>query len=257
MLFASKSFSFLAMEYSFAVLCMAALTFVLGGVVKGVLGVGLPLLAVPMLSLWMLPAQAMGFLVMPVLLSNAMQAFEGGQVRYAVKRFTPLMLAQLVATLLANHWSAQLSVKGMQLVIAFTVISAVVLMVLKPHLEIAPRQEWWAGPLVGVIAGAMGGASSLTGPILIMYLMALRLDRNAFVGSISIIYLFGAIPMYVAMLAWGRFGWMDVAWSCAGLVPMYLGLRCGAAIRHRLSEQWFRRMLLAFLVGVSGLLILR
>ena len=185
MLFASKSFSFLAMEYSFAVLCMAALTFVLGGVVKGVLGVGLPLLAVPMLSLWMLPAQAMGFLVMPVLLSNAMQAFEGGRVCYAVKRFTPLMLAQLVATLLANHWSAQLSVKGMQLVIAFTVISAVVLMVLKPHLEIAPRQEWWAGPLVGVIAGAMVAnllVAGMSGALIPLLLDRLNVDPAVAAG---------------------------------------------------------------------------
>ena len=245
------------MEYSVIVLCLTALTFVLGGVVKGVLGVGLPLLAVPLLSLLMPPSNAMGLLVMPVLLSNALQAFEGGQLRYAIRRFAPLMLSQLVATLLANHWSAQLSVKGMQWVIAFTVISAVVLMVLKPNLEIASHQEWWAGPLVGAIAGAMGGASSLTGPILIMYLMALRLSRDAFVGSISIIYLMGAIPMYGAMLAWGRFGWLDVAGSCAGLLPMYLGLRWGALIRHRLSEVWFRRAMLSFLVAVSLLLITR
>lgn len=245
------------MEYPFAVMCAAALTFVVGGVVKGVLGVGLPLLAVPLLSLLMAPTHAMGLLVMPVLLSNAWQAFEGGQLRYAARRFAPLMLAQLVATLLANHWSAQLSVKGMQVVIAFTVISAVLLMVLKPNLEIHPHQEGWVGPLIGAIAGAMGGASSLTGPILIMYLMALRLPRDAFVGSISIIYLLGAIPMYVAMLAWDRIAWLDVAWSCAGLAPMYLGLRWGAAIRHRMSERWFRRVLLSFLVGVSLLLVVR
>jgi len=59
------------MEYTFAVVCTAALTFVVGGVVKGVLGVGLPLLAVPLLSLLMAPTHAMGLLVMPVLLSNA------------------------------------------------------------------------------------------------------------------------------------------------------------------------------------------
>ncbi|MFD0668969.1 sulfite exporter TauE/SafE family protein [Ramlibacter sp. MAHUQ-53] len=240
-----------------ALLAAAACMFVAGGVVKGTLGVGLPLVVVPLLTLLFPASQAMGLLVMPVLLSNLLQAVEGGRLRYALRRFAPLMLAQLVATLLANHWSAQLSARGMNAVIAFTVISAVAVMVLQPKGEVTPRQERWAGPLVGAIAGALGGASSLTGPILITYLMALRLPRDEFIGSISIIYLLGAIPMYAAMLAWGRFGWEPVAWSCLALVPMYLGLRVGGAIRSRLSETLFRRALFAFLTLLALLLLVK
>lgn len=231
--------------------------YVAGGVVKGTLGVGLPLVVIPLLTLLFPASQAMGLLVMPVLMSNLLQAVQGGRLRYALRRFAPLMLAQLVATLLANHWGSQLSPRAMNAVIAFTVISAVAIMVLQPKGEVTPRQELWAGPLVGAIAGAMGGASSLTGPILITYLMALRLPREEFIGSISIIYLLGAIPMYVAMLAWGRFGWDAVAWSCLALAPMYLGLRVGAAIRSRLGETLFRRVLFAFLTLLSVLLLVK
>jgi len=240
-----------------ALLAACAAIFVAGGVVKGTLGVGLPLVVVPLLMLVVPTPQAMGLLVMPVLLSNTTQALAGGRLGYAVRRFAPLMAMQFIATLLANHWGAQLSPKALNGVIAVAVISAVALMVLQPKGEVTPSQERWVGPLVGAIAGAMGGASSLMGPILITYLMGLRLPREEFVGSISIIYLLGAIPMYVAMLAWDRIAWLDVAWSCAGLAPMYLGLRWGAAIRHRMSERWFRRVLLSFLVGVSLLLVVR
>jgi uncharacterized membrane protein YfcA len=238
-----------------ALLAAGAGMFFAGGLVKGILGVGLPLVVVPLLTLILPATQAMGLLVMPVLLSNALQAVEGGRLRYALRRFAPLMLAQLVATLIANHWGAQLSAKGMNAVMAFTVISAVVIMVLQPNGEITPRQERWAGPLVGATAGALAGASSLTGPILITYLLALRLPRDEFIGSISIIYLLGALPMYLAMLAWGRFGWEEVAWSCLGLAPMFLGLRMGNLIRSRLSEVLFRKVLFGFLILLALLLL--
>lgn len=231
--------------------------FVAGGVVKGTLGVGLPLVVVPLLSLVVPAPQAMGLLVLPVLLSNVLQALEGGRFGYAMRRFAPLIVAQILATLLAIHFSRDLSLKALNGAIALTVISAVVLMLLQPRGEITPRHEVWTGPLVGAVAGAMAGVSSLTGPILITYLMALRLKRDEFVGSISIIYLLGAVPMYAGMLAWGRFGWAEVGWSGLALVPMVLGLRMGAAIRHRLSEAVFRRMLLAFLTLLSALLLVK
>ena len=184
-------------------LAVGAGMFVAGGVVKGTLGVGLPLVVVPLLTLIVPAPQAMGLLVLPVLLSNVLQALEGGRLGYAVRRFAPLIVAQLLATLLAIHFSRELSLKALDGAIALTVLSAVVLMLLQPRGEITPRHEVWAGPLVGAVAGTMAGVSSLTGPILITYLMALRLKRDEFVGSISIIYLLGAVPMYAGMLAWG------------------------------------------------------
>ncbi len=241
---------------AFLMLASAAM-FVAGGVVKGTLGVGLPLVVVPLLSLIMPAPQAMGLLVLPVLLSNALQAVEGGRLRYAVRRFWPVMLAQLVATVLAVALSQEMSLKSLNSAIALTVISAVALMAVQPRGEIAPRHQAWAGPLVGALAGVLAGLSSLTGPILIAYLMALRLKREEFVGSISIIYLLGAVPMYGAMLAWGRFGWTEVGWSILALAPMYAGMRLGAAVRHRLSETVFRRLLLAFLVLLSVLLLFK
>lgn len=238
-------------------LAASAGMFVAGGLVKGTLGVGLPLVVVPLLSLIMPAPQAMGLLVLPVLLSNALQAIEGGRLRYALARFWPVMLAQLVATVAAVHLSMQMSLKALNGAIALTVISAVVLMAVQPKGEVSPRHQAWAGPVVGAIAGLLAGLSSLTGPILIAYLMALRLKRDEFVGSISIIYLVGAVPMYGSMLAWGRFGWAEVGWSVLALAPMYLGMRAGAAIRHRLSEIVFRRMLLAFLSLLSVLLLFK
>ena len=236
---------------------MAAAMFVAGGIVKGTLGVGLPLVVVPLLTLIIPAPQAMGLLVMPVLASNIWQAIQGGLWRISLQRFWPLMLAQAAATLLAIDWSRNWSGKSLDMAMGITVLVAVVVMLLKPRGEVSRSQEKWLGPLIGAVAGAMAGVSSLTGPLLITYLLALRLPRDVFVGSISIIYLLGALPMYAAMLVWGRFGWEAVAWSGIALVPVYMGLKLGSRLREHLNEVQFRRALMALLLGLGVMLALR
>lgn len=238
-------------------LLIAVLMLALGGVVKGTLGVGLPLVTVPMLSLLVPAQQAMGLLVVPVLLSNVIQSVQGGHFFYALGRFWPLILAQLVATLAAVYVSQYLTTSGLNLAIAITVFSSVALMVFQPRGEIPERHQVWAGPVVGALAGGLGGLSSLTGPMLITYLMALRLKREEFVGSISIIYFLGAAPMYAAMLWWHRFGWSDVGWSCLAMAPVYLGMGLGKRVRGHLSELVFQRLLLGFLVLLALMLIFK
>ena len=143
-------------------------------------------------------------MVVPVLLSNLIQAVQGGRLPFALRRFWPLILAQLVATVLAVYFSQSWSIRAINGFMAVTVILAVLSMVMQPRGEIAPRHQVWLAPLVGAMSGALGGVSSLSGPMIITYLMALRLPREEFVGSISMIYLLGSAPMYLAMLWWGR-----------------------------------------------------
>jgi uncharacterized membrane protein YfcA len=134
---------------------------------------------------------------------------------------------------------------------------AVVSMLFKPSFQIPPTKERWVGALVGTLSGMLGGVSSLMGPILISYMMSLKLQRDEFVGCISVIYLNAAWPLYIAMYGFGRMELIDLGYSILALVPMALGLKTGQNLRHRLSEDAFRKVLLAFLVLVATLLVLR
>jgi uncharacterized membrane protein YfcA len=49
----------------------------------------------------------------------------------------------------------------------------------------------------------------------------------------------------------------DVGYSFIAIIPMFLGLQAGQKIRHRLSEETFRRALLGFLMVVAVMLLFR
>jgi hypothetical protein len=107
------------------------------------------------------------------------------------------------------------------------------------------------------MSGALGGVSAAMGPLLITYLVALRLPREAFVGSISVLNLLGSLPLYVSLCWLGVLGWPEAVLSIAALVPMFAGMSLGKRLRTRVSETAFRRLLLSFLVLIALMLLLR
>lgn len=234
-----------------------SLAFLAGGSVKGALGVGLPLVTIPLLSFVMPGMQAIALMALPVVFSNVWQAVEGADVRGGLRRFGGLIAAQFIATVLTVQFTLSLSAEGLKVMLAGSVLLAVALMAFKPTLQISAQRERVAGVGVGALSGLLGGISSLTGPVIITYLMALRLTQRQFVSSISIIYLGGALPLYGAMAWHGRFGWTELVLSAVALVPMGVGLRLGKAVRYRLNEQIFRRVLLVFLTLLALLLIFK
>ena len=234
---------------------LGLMAFVLGGVVKGTLGVGLPLVVVPLLSLVLPTHFAIALMAIPVLSSNVWQLIDSEAPLQHARRFAPLLVSLVVTTVITVPLTLALSAQGLNIMLAVAVFTAVFLMAFTPQLDISEKHEKLASWAVGTLSGIMGGISSLTGPIIITYLMALRLPRERFVGTISVIYLAASVPLYLAMAWVGRFGWTEMLLSAVAMVPVFIGMALGKRIRHHLSETWFRRVLLVFL-GLIGLALI-
>jgi len=72
--------------------------FFLAGFVKGVIGLGLPTIAMGLLAIVMPPVEAAGLLILPSLLTNAWQMVAGPSLRPLVRRLWPTMLAVCLGT---------------------------------------------------------------------------------------------------------------------------------------------------------------
>jgi uncharacterized membrane protein YfcA len=247
----------LAQPASVALLAAVAAAFVVGGVVKGLLGVGLPLVVVPLLALVMPSPKAIALLGLPIVLSNVWQAVEGRHVGYALRRFASMIVPLVIVMALTVRLTLGLPVTTLNTLLASALLLAVAMMAWNPTLVVTPRNERRWGAAVGVLSGMLGGVSALMGPLLITYLVALRMPREQFIGSISIIYLAGGIPLYVSMFALDVMGMPEVMLSGLALVPMLGGMVIGKRLRSRLSEDVFRRLLLGFLVVVAVMLLLK
>src|SRR5450759_881164 len=79
-------------------LATTAGAFLLAGLVKGVIGLGLPTVAIGLLGLLMTPAQAAAILVVPSLVTNIWQFVAGGELLALVRRMWPMLAGIALGT---------------------------------------------------------------------------------------------------------------------------------------------------------------
>src|SRR5687767_14451704 len=86
------------MDLSAGTALTIAASFLLAGLVKGVIGLGLPTVSMGLLALVATPAQAAALLVVPSLVTNVWQMTAGPGLVPLLRRLGPMMLAILAGT---------------------------------------------------------------------------------------------------------------------------------------------------------------
>ncbi|HSE77211.1 MAG TPA: sulfite exporter TauE/SafE family protein [Alphaproteobacteria bacterium] len=242
------------MDIDAATLASAVFLF-LGGAVKGVAGVGLPLVALPLLTTVVSVKTAVGLLVVPIIATNFAQSFEGGRFVPTLRRFWPVIACLVAVIVFGVNALVLIPEPVLYAVMGASIIAFPLAAQIWPHLRVAPAHEGWAGPLVGALAGLIGGASSLYGPPLFLYLGALRLPKEEFVPAISMLFLSGTLGLTIGMLSFRILAPADLVASLAATVPVFLGLWLGQKVRRRLPQRRFDRVLL-ILYLTTGLSLL-
>lgn len=239
------------------------LVFVLAGLVKGVTGMGLPTVAVALLSLRMAPLEAAALLIVPSALTNVWQLATGPALYPLWRRLRAMLLAICVGTgiggwlLLAPAADAIMPAEGHSA--AWTAAVLGVLLVGYGVLglsgwrgHVPPAAQRWAGPLTGVATGAI---ASVTGVFIMPsapYLQALGLSREDLVQALGLSFTASTLALAV-MLAWrGEWHASAATGSFLALAPAALGIAAGQWLRARMSADVFRRCFFVALVGLGA-----
>jgi hypothetical protein len=220
------------------------LAFLAGGFVKGVISIGLPLIALPLLMFAVDVKVAIALLMVPMIVSNILQAVEGPGTTALLRRFVPLLLTLAVGTMIGTALFAALDTRTLQLTIGPMAILFSVASYLHPNLSVPAHSERWLGPVIGLLSGVIGGMTTLFGPVLAGYVVGLHLGREAFVKAIAIIYVCASLFLTLGGIAQGYAGPALLLLSSFGMIPVYVGMRIGTRVRHRTDPEKFRLLVL-------------
>lgn len=236
-----------------AVLCAV---FFLGGLVKGVIGLGLPTVAMGLLSIAMPPAQAAAAIVIPAVATNIWQILAGPALLALAGRFALMMLGVVAGTFVTVELLTQSTA------LATTALGGVlaaygVLGFFPGRLEIAPRAERWLSPPVGLVNGMVNGATGVFVIPSVPYLNSLRLEREELIQVIGIHALVCPLALGCALALHGQFHTGIAASSIIALLPALAGMYAGQRLRRRFNPEVFRRWFFAGLVGLGGYMVLR
>lgn len=233
-----------------------AAAFFLGGIAKGGIGFGVPLVSLPLLAIVIDVRTALALLTFPIVFSNGWQAWQGGAARAGRPRLRGLLIAMTLGCALGATAIVRLDERFFFLALGLIVLGFVVTSTVIPALRVPAGHQASVGAVAGFVAGVMGGLSTAFGPPVVMYLFALHLRHEVFVATIGTIYSYASLLLVASYVAVGILTWPLAGLSLACIPPLAAGMACGARLTRLASQATLRRVVLIFLLLI-GLNMLR
>lgn len=222
-----------------------ALIFLLAGAVKGVVGLGLPTVAMGMLSLRMPPAEAAAILLLPSFITNVWQLAEGPRLAGLVRRLWPMLLVIFASTAVAAGVIASTKSTVASALLGGALLLYAAAGLLNFHMNVSAQAERWAGPAVGITTGFITGATGTFVVPAVPYLAGLGLARDELVQALGLSFTVSTVALGLGLLWHDALEFQAISNSAIAIVPALFGMLIGGRIRRRVSPERFRRWFFA------------
>lgn len=240
-----------------AVTALVLTVFFLAGIIKGVVGFGLPLFAISVLaSVISLPA-AIAANVGPSLVTNVRQALRGPYLVALIKRLWPFLVPAIALTWVGIAIQVRVNPAYPGLLLGVLAVVFAIVSFSKVQLTLKPEHEKLAGVVVGVVNGVVTG---VTGIFVLpggLYIQALGLSRDELVQALGLLFMVSTVAIGGIFFAKSLMTPQLAMLSVLAILPAMAGLAVGEALRSRLSETMFRKLFLGGIAIIGVSLILR
>ena len=224
--------------------------FIVAGVAKGAIGMGMPPIAIGIMTFALPLEQSLAIMVLPTMVTNVWQAVYGKGFVPLMRRFAPMAAASVITLFAVALWVGHLgSPQALAWVgVLLVIYSLAALTAWRP--AVSRSTERWANPLIGALSGAVAGFTGVAAVPFLPYMQSLDMNRHDLVQALGVMFLFiiGALTL---ALAWqGAFHLETTASGLAALVPTMIGVWLGQKAREAVSPETFRRI---FIFGMLAL----
>jgi uncharacterized membrane protein YfcA len=242
-------------------LSLTEITFVsailaLAGLVHGVFGIGFPMIATPLLALFMDVQSAVLITLFPTIAVNILSIYRGGGWGESIGRFWPLALFVFVGSMAGTNLLVVSDPEPFRLVLA-----AVIILYLNLHRLTRFKMGWIENHiylsmlLFGLVAGLFGGSVNVMVPILMIFTLELGLAMTVMIQTFNMCFLSGKAAQIGVFYGAGLIGYELLSTVAIGLVLAVIALRFGMSLRDRIHSDLYQKMLRKLLLLMACILI--
>lgn len=222
------------------------------GLLKGTIGIGMPVVALPLLSLFIDVKSAAMLLSMPLIFSNLPQALEGGKTGRCLMELMPVILGMIPGLFLGIRVLLALNANVARIIAGLVLVGVGGITLLAPKLQLQPRLILPTGFVFGFFGGILGGIAAMAGPLVFIFLLAKGLRGKAFTKEASLYLVVSAGLLAILLTASHQFSWLDVLVSTAATLPVVLGMYVGQHMRDKIAAQTFKKLVLLAVIAAGA-----
>ncbi len=229
-------------------LLFIAAALLLAGFIKGVVGLGLPTVAIGLLAVTMQPSRAIAIVIVPAIVTNIWQTFAGPYLRDIIRRLWPLMAGTVIGIWLnAGMLSGPYAHYGPIVLGVLLVIYAIVGLS-KFSFSVARSNEKWIGGIVGLVTGAVSAATGVQVIPSMPFIQAIGMEKDEFVQALGVFFTVATVALAFTLTSAGLLSASTALPGAVAMASAFAGMFIGQAVRSRMQPEAFRRWFLIAMI---------
>ncbi|WP_136622013.1 MULTISPECIES: sulfite exporter TauE/SafE family protein [Mesorhizobium] len=238
---------------SAGVIAWIGAVFLAAGFVKGVVGMGLPPVAMGLLAVTTPPAQAAALLLIPSLVTNLWQLLTGPSFGALCKRLWTMMAGVMLGTIAGAGLLTGVHTGAASAGLGVALVLYAVLGLARAGFTTPARHEALMSPLVGVATGLVTGATGVFVIPAVPYLQSLRLGKEDLIQALGLSFTVSTAALAIGLFRTGALAspTAQLAGSILALAPALTGMFAGQALRQKMSVETFRTVFFAGLLALG------
>ncbi len=231
-------------------LAIVLVAVIIGSIAKSVTGMGLPLIVIPIASLFVDVDDAVVVIALPNVLANAVLARTGTPQLPRDARPAGARGGRCGRCRRRDAAVGQRVRDPLVVAVVVAIVGYIVLFFAHPEFRTTPAQSKRLAPAVGGVAGAFQGAIGISGPIVGSWIHSYRLPRSAHILSVTSLFFITGLAQLVVLISTGELSGR-VGATLLACIPVLAAIPFGTRLRESVSGRGFDLAIIGML-GISA-----
>lgn len=226
-----------------------------GGLTKGMTGLGLPGIAVPIMAAFLGVEQAVMIMVMPTLITNLWLTWRLRDCYREVPEVPRVAIAGVPGIALGAAVLYLASEKFLATVLALWVLAYLVLRFVHPQLSLARKTRLRLALPVGFASGTLQGATGICAPVIVPYVDAIGANPRTYVFTFSAVFMSLSLTHLVILGSLQAYTPLLFGQSLLAVVPAMLFVPVGNWLRQFIRPEHFSVLIRTLLFVTAARLL--
>jgi uncharacterized membrane protein YfcA len=239
------------------ILIQVVLIFLAGGMVKGLIGVGLPTVTLTLLSFVFDIKDSISIILIPVILTNFYQMLDGNYLREIISDVKFFLIGSFLFIFPGFYFLTILKSDTILIILALLLIINSLLSLMKYEIKIKNYKSKKIQLIIGSMTGLTTGVTSIYTMPFIFLIQSLNYSKNKVIQLMGLSFFIFASMQLVLFSSYQMINFNKLLVSLLACFPILIGVYFGAVLRKRISESFFKTLFNMMLVIMGGLLIIK
>jgi uncharacterized membrane protein YfcA len=239
------------------ILIQVVLIFLAGGMVKGLIGVGLPTVTLTLLSFVFDIKDSISIILIPVILTNLYQMLDGNYLKEIIGEVKFFLIGSFLFIFPGFYFLTILKSDTILAILALLLIINSFMSLMKYEIKLKNYKSKAIQLGIGSLTGITTGVTSIYTMPFIFLIQSLNYSKNKVIQLMGLSFFIFACMQLILFSSHGMIDFDKLSISLLACLPILAGVYFGTALRKKISETLFKTLFNIMLVAMGSLLILK